>query len=393
MKYERAGFWPVPINNGDEYAFLLKVPTNMIKAAYRSAPVTLTIATASTPVGYVLATVLAIADDPSAPMGVSGVARHAEEQLALKEILRLGETLFVFFDELSRPVVRARCLLEVDASRLALTQLEASGGWYSGAWIPTLAEVLDEVDALVDPTKSVTSKHLPVITQVGLTLADFETNKITAVGENEAIDFQLDDPDEGRGLEQSTWHLLVDLFGDRIYHQPQVPEKTGTRELTDILGFCELGHCLFEAKAIAVLDTNMDRSTDRRTSNIHKQIDKGVAQLPGAMRNLAAGVPLTTLSGRQIPVSDNIGSLRVGVIMVSELLPSVDWSAVADELIKSAKSANAPLVVLDLQELRLLVGISKSPDHLMAHLVRRFEIMVKNRSAFIRTQLDGPPMP
>jgi hypothetical protein len=71
----------------------------------------------------------------------------------------------------------------------------------------------------------------------------------------------------------------------------------------------------------------------------------------------------------------------------------VDWRAVADQLVKAATTANAPLVVLDLQELRLLVGISKSPDHLMAHLVRRFEIMDQNRSAFIRTKLDGPPMP
>lgn len=152
MKYEPAGFWPVPINKGDEYAFLLKVQTNAIKAAYRSAPVTLSVATASTPVGAVLATVLVIADDPNAPLGVSGVARHVEEQLALREILRLGETLFIFFDELSRPVVRARCFLEQETRRLALAQIEARREWYSGAWTPTLVEVLDEVDALVDPT-------------------------------------------------------------------------------------------------------------------------------------------------------------------------------------------------------------------------------------------------
>ena len=393
MSYERAGFWPVPINKGDEYALLLKVPTNVIKAAYRSAPITLSVATASTPVGAVLATVLVIADDPSAPLGVSGVARHVEEQLALREILRLGETLFIFFDELSRPVVRARCFLEQETRRLALAQIESRREWYSGAWIPTFVEVLDEVDALVDPTNPAASKHCPVMTQVALTLTNFETNRITAIGEHEVLDFRLDDPDEGHGLEQTTWHLLEALFGSRIFHSPRIPEANGTTELTDILGLCELGHCLFEAKAIAILNTSTDRSTDRRTKNIHKQIDKGVAQLPGAMRNLAASVPLSSSSGEPISVPANTGSLRVGVIMVSELLPSVDWRAVADQLVKAATTANAPLVVLDLQELRLLVGISKSPDHLMAHLVRRFEIMVQNRSAFIRTKLDGPPMP
>ena len=393
MKYEPAGFWPVPINQGDEYAFLLKVQTNVIKAAYRSAPITLTVATATTPVGNVLSTVLAIADDPNAPLGVSGVARHPEEQLALREILRLGETLFIFFDEVSRPVVRARCLLDQRASQLALAQIESRNEWYSGSWIPTLIEVLDEVDALVDPTKVVTSKHAPVMTQIELKLTDFETNKITTVGEHEALDFRLDDPDEGHGLEQTTWHLLENLFAGRICHSPQIPEQTGTRELTDILGFCDLGYCLFETKAIAVLNTSMDRTTDRRTKNIQKQIDKGVAQLPGAMRNLAAGVAVSSSSGHPIPVSSDIGSLRVGVIMVSELLPSVDWQAVADQLIKAATTASAPLVVLDLQELRVLVGISKSPERLVAHLVRRFEIMIENRTAMIRTKLDGPPLP
>ncbi len=393
MKYEPAGFWPVPINNGDEYAFLLKVPTNVIKAALRTVPIVLTVATASTPIGNVLATVLAIADDPSAPLGVSGVARHTEEQLALAQILRSGESLFIFFDELSRPVLRARCLLETDARQLALAQVKSRTAWYAGAWIPTLAEVLDEVDALVDPTRTAPFKHAPILTQVGLTLADFKTSKITALGDHEVLDFRLDSPDEGHGLEQTTWHLLADIFGAGIFHSPQTPDQTGTRELTDILCFCGLGQCLFEAKAIGVLNANMERNTERRSKNIRKQIDKGIAQLLGAMRKMAAGVALSSSSGEPISVSLEPNDLRVGVIMVSELLPSVDWCAVADQLIYAAKASNAPLIVIDPQELRLLVGISKSADYLMAHLVRRFNIMVEQRSAFIRSKLDGPTMP
>ena len=125
MKSEPVGFWPVPINDGFEYAFLAKLPTNVIKAAYRAAPVGLDVATTGSPAGPVLATVLHVADDPASPLGVSGIHRHPEEQAALSEILRAGRTLFVFFDELSRPVARAVCALEPAATAEALALIEA----------------------------------------------------------------------------------------------------------------------------------------------------------------------------------------------------------------------------------------------------------------------------
>lgn len=393
MKYEPAGFWPVPINRGDEFAFLLKAPTNVIKSAYRSAPTTLSVAMAATHGGNVLATVLAVADDPSAPLGVSGIARHTEEHTALRSVLKQGETLFVFFDELSRPVVRAKCFLDHSAAHAALTLMESVHPLYTGAWTALLAEVLDEVDAIVDPTRSAIARHRPELVRIPLQLTDFETNKITSIGEREALEFRLDDPDEGYGLEQTTWHLLVDLFKEDIVHSPQVPDGQGFRELTDILCFSDLGMCLIEAKAIAVLTTDPNRHTDRRARNVQKQIDKGVNQIPGALRKLKAGAPLSEQSGRPISIPGEIGPHRIGVIMVSELLPSIDWCAVASQLIEAAVAADAPLVVLDLQELRMLVGISTSPEHFLTHVARRFDIMVENRSAYIRTKLDGPPLP
>ena len=33
MKYEAAGCWPLPINNGDEYALVTKMPASTVKAA------------------------------------------------------------------------------------------------------------------------------------------------------------------------------------------------------------------------------------------------------------------------------------------------------------------------------------------------------------------------
>ena len=391
MQSEPAGFWPVPINAGDEYAFLAKLPTNVIKAAYRAAPVGLDVAIADLPTGPVLASVLNVADDPASPLGVSGVHRHPEEQEALTEILRSGRTLFVFFDELSRPVARAACVLEPVAAAEALARIEAKNGWYAVPWSPTLAEVLDEVDGLADPTRRAMPKHQPTLTHVRLTLTEFETNHITAVGERQAIDFRLDDGDEGHGLEQATWHRLEGLFADTIFHSPQVVEPGGVRELTDILGVCPAGCLLVEAKAAAVLNTGMDRSTSRRAANVRKQIDKGLDQITGAFRNLSAGRSLLTTDGE--PISLAAGDRRVGVVMVSELLPSVDWEVVARRLAEVSAATVAQVLVLDLRELRTLVGVSRTPAALLAHCERRYSLTVEAGTALIRTVLDAPPPP
>ncbi len=394
MKYEAAGCWPLPINNGDEYALVTKMPASTVKAAYRSCAVSLTVARAHTPEGVVLATTLTVADDPSAALMLSGVLRHTEEQLAIENILRTGRTLVVFFDELSRPVARAACEFSVPECTAASKLVVADGSRYAGPWIPLLSDVLDEVQGFSDPKLTVPAKYSPTFITIPMTLSGFETQPSTTIGLTEALDFRLDDSDEGRGLEQSTWHLLERLFEGRVFHSPQVHEGTDLRELTDILTYCDVGLCLFESKAAAMLTTSLDRPTERRAKSVQKQIDKGLDQLVGAMRNVARGLPLTTTSGSVITLPPTVGTIRQGVVMVSEMLPSLDWEGVGAQLIKASQLSGAMLHVLDLQELRMLVGVSKNdPVLFAAYLSHRFDVMTERKHALLRTRLDGPPMP
>ncbi|QDU76943.1 hypothetical protein Pan97_40000 [Bremerella volcania] len=394
MKYESAGCWPLPINGGDEYALVTKMAASTIKAAYRSCPVSLTVARAETPKGVVLATTLKVADDPAAPLMLSGVLRHEEEQLAIENILRTGKTLVIFFDELSRPVARAECDFTAAERNEASAMIDAPGSRYAGPWIPLLSDVLDEVQGFGDPQLAVPAKYAPTFVTIPLTLSGFETQASTTIGMTDVLDFRLDDPDEGGGLEQSTWHLLENLFEGRIIHSPHVCEASKLRELTDILTHCDAGMCLFESKVAAMLTTSLDRSTERREKSVQKQIDKGIDQLVGAMRNLGRGLPLVTKDGVAIELPSTVGNVHQGVVMVSEMLPGLDWEGIGKQLIDASKQSGAMLHVLDLRELRMLVGVSKDDPMLFAgHLAYRFDVMTERNHAMLRTRLDGPPMP
>ena len=370
------------------------MPASTIKAAYRSCPVSLTVAKAKTPEGIVLATTLKIEDDPSAALMLSGVLRHEEEQLAIESILRTGKTLMVFFDELSRPVARASCTFSLTECAVASAMVDADTSRYAGPWTTLLSDILDEVQGYGDPKLAVPAKYAPTFVTIPLTLSEFKTQQSTTIGMAEALDFRLDDPDEGFGLEQSTWHVLENLFSGRIIHSPHVHEASKLRELSDILTYCNAGVCLFESKAAAMLSTSPDRSTARRVKGVKKQIDKGIVQLVGAMGNLGRGLPIVTKDGAAIELPSTVGTVHQGIVIVSEMLPCLDWEDTGRRLIAASNRSGAMLHVLDLRELRMLVGVSKDDPMLFAgHLAYRFDVMKERKHAMLRTHLNGPPIP
>lgn len=80
--------------------------------------------------------------------------------------------------------------------------------------------------------------------------------------------------------------------------------------------------------------------------------------------------------------------------MVSEMLPSLDWEGITNQLIDASKQSGTMLQVLDLQELRMLVGVSKDNPMLFAgYLAYRFDAIEERKNAMLRTVFDGPPMP
>ncbi|HZZ42774.1 MAG TPA: hypothetical protein VFE58_07540 [Tepidisphaeraceae bacterium] len=394
MRNEVAGCWPLPIDSGDEFAFVVKMQTSVIKAAYRKCPVSLTVAKANTEIGTVIATSLKFDDDPQSPLMLTGALRHNEEQVAIQSILRAGQTLMFFFDELSRPIARASCTLIASSAQAASDMLAVPGKRYSGAWSPLLSEVLDELQGIEDPQLASNPKHGVHVVKIGLTLSNFETIQLTTIGVDDVINFKLDDPDEGHGLEQSTWHLLENLFSVNLFHSPVVKEGEVSRELTDIFSLCSFGQCLFETKNSAILTTSLNRTTERRAKTVKKQIDKGIDQLVGAIKNLDAGLPLFTKKGQPLEIPLVSASSRHGIVMISEMLPSLDWEKIGSQLLAASKKTGAMLHVLDLRELRVLVGISRDmPEMLLEYLTYRFKVMSERKHAMLRMRLEDqlPP--
>ena len=80
--------------------------------------------------------------------------------------------------------------------------------------------------------------------------------------------------------------------------------------------------------------------------------------------------------------------------MISEMLTGLDWKGIAAQLINASRQSGAMLHVLDLRELRMLVGVSKDePLLFVRQLMHRFATMIECQNAMLRMRLDGPPMP
>lgn len=393
MSREPAGLWPVLLDEGRRPEFLVKLPTHVIKAAYRSCSLSLLVCVSRTEVGAVLSTVIQVADDPVSPLTLASVHRHEEEQQGLRMALGACSTMVCFYDELARPVLRGTCHLDRNGCGAVVGELDATGECYAGPWSDTLSKVLDEVEGIIDPALAVEPIYSPSLTLLAMTLEDLEPIRIAAIGSVEVRETVVLEDDEGYGLEQAAWHLLEGLFGRGILHSPQLEKEGTARELTDVLCYHGLSGFLIETKAIAVLTTDPARDTNRRAKNIEKQVRKGLKQIGGALRAIRAGAPITTRVGDAVAFPTPKITEWHGIVMVSELLPCVDWEAVAEKVLAAAETG-AHVHVLDLQELRVLVGVSgDDPIRFRDHLRRRFEILREHRSALIRTRIDGPPPP
>ncbi len=179
-------------------------------------------------------------------------------------------------------------------------------------------------------------------------------------------------------------------------------------QLCDILAVSKIrehkeeGIFVVQSKVASVTPEGLARTTRHRAASIQKNITTAISQLKGAIRRLRAGDPVFRADGTPIEAdplrpelaalieplnlrerANNVGH---GIVLVSDMHEGIDWREVARELFAVAKSTGYLMHILDLRELQRLVSNSHGrPAMLEAHLVRRWELMVQEGSALVRS--------
>ena len=232
-----------------------------------------------------------------------------------------------------------------------------------------------------------------------------QTIKVILAGIGEV---NLTDADEGGELERLTFAAFDSLFPYGVFHRPDF-DKGGTREeLCDVLAVSRMreadgeGIFVIQNKVASAFPDGLKRKTERRAKSIQKNIMHGIRQLKGAIDNLREGKTIyRTKGGTSIevdpPMPDLVGvveplnlrerasQIGQGIVLISDMHEGVDWEEVFSALAKVWLSTQYYCQVLDLMELgRLLTHSEGRPALLEWLLLRRGQVMVEKKTAFIR---------
>lgn len=189
--------------------------------------------------------------------------------------------------------------------------------------------------------------------------------------------------------ELCTW-LLDNLSPSGAYRGPVVKEESRDRELTDVLINYAGGCFLIESKTLAVLDRNELPPRSKLRKNVLKNIKKALSQLPGACRNVRAGLEVTSTSGETITINKEMPPHCIVLVPELSLLTSED--ALGGDVLKAfLKQHGAYLHILDPSE---LMDLMRAAGHI-AHLGKTTSRMMAFDSMLIErwkkaVDLDSP---
>jgi hypothetical protein len=387
MLVEYAGIWFVPTKGDDSYAILVKAKTNIIKAIIKGCEVKVSFALSESPKGRILVSCLQIYDDQATPITVANPHTRHSEQETLVAILTRGNVPFFLFDELNRNVAWAECRLDSPSKEKVLRLINTPETLYEGELDVYVTEALDNLQYTVDPTiKFDTAVKLPLVL-LPLQLNQFQYSNIYGYSLSDGIQqFNIIDNDEGGGLEQSIWQLIDDLFAGNTYRSPQVVSGDNLRELTDVLAITDKGTFLFEAKAIGILNTSLERSSSRKAKGLEGQIKKALKQLIGAIKTVKNGEQILSKAGK--PIEFNREIVPHCIVLVSEMFPFGNWSEISRLVAEASCNYSAMFHVIDLSELLIMVGSSDTAYHLDYFFMKRFEILAETGNALFRMRFQ-----
>lgn len=381
-----------------------KLPMNVIRAVNAGAPVSLCLWVVELDEKQITAFGLRVRDDPQHPYLFYGACRSAEHVEDLRAMVTAASFPVQIHNEVFRPVFHADCVIVSERARPMLDLLLPAEDFPEPDGRHLRARALDVIQASLEPGAPADARvraHciLPLTLEGTKSLGSFVAGSGLV---------SLDDKDEGNELERLAFQAFEFLCPSGAYHQPQVEQAGNRRELCDILAVSRIrehdgeGIFVVQSKVASVTPERLARTTERRAASIQKNIMTAISQLKGAIKRLRAGDPVFRADGTPIEVDslvpenaavieplnlrERANKVGHGIVLVSEMHDGLDWQKVASELFEAVKPTKYLLHILDLRELQRLVSHSHGrPAVFETHLVRRWELMVEEGSALVRS--------
>jgi hypothetical protein len=393
------GIWIERLSDA-RIALVCKIPETAIKATYRGASTTLLMASVRAESMTLLCLGLRIDDEPDRPFKATMINSSADDQGLLVHVLEANQTTLHCLNELNHPILSAWCGFEPATARSAATALKASRHWTltpesSNTVLNDLPRILslalDRFQSHVHaPSTAALPQHVGFTAQVPMTLDIWKPSEVfDATPAHVTGPFTVDDLNEGLKLETMILAVLRSLYADRAYLSPHVQHGNNLRELADALAFDERFLCVVQAKALAVLSTDPDQSTSRRVANVTKDINKGLAQLAGAMRKIRSQSEVVTRDGTPIIIPEREVAPGHAILVLSEMYFGVDWRHVARTIATASQreSHRALFHVLDIQELAMLSTGCEDSVAFSSRLIQRWTAVQERGTAYMRSKL------
>lgn len=380
LVHENASIWYVADNYGAK--IMIKAPSSTIRAIINGCKVIFLFGRDAQAGKIYFHTGVKIYDDMVNFLLITGTHRFVQEHEALKAIMQKSTTVIELYNELSVCVAIAYVSFNENDRENILKMLGNTKELYSGDFAKEVISSLDSFDYTLDKSRDyLNAREIDTLLVEGH-FSEWKIMKSTFIGLNEVNEIHMDDKNEGGTFEKQIWVSLESLFNYNLYKNPKIKNKTGERELTDILAFYDKGIFLIESKALAVISLTNEKSMDKKVANIQKQIKKGIRQLVGAKKNLDNDVGIYDSNGNIIQFKKNI--IPHCIVLVSELLPFGNWKEIVNEIMIVMTEENIFLHVLDLLEFMKYIKISSGKkEYLDYYLMERAKAFVENENIFL----------
>ena len=381
LVHEVAGIWFISDDYGSKV--MVKVPTPSIKSLIKGCKIEFIFGNDESHNPNIFHTCLKIYDDALNFQMIFSTHRFLDEHLSTAKILNLDNVQIQVFNELNICQAFGDLILSENDKNEIRILLGNPKKLYVGEFNKQIEESLDTFQNSFNEPSPILSKSLHLVVVVGQ-IINWKTTQNYIYHEGASVDINISG-NEGAELEKEVFAVLYSLFSQDTIRNPQIANKSNTRELTDVLAFSEFGIFLVETKALGVINAEEDRKMERKVTGLQKQISKGINQLTGAMKKIAENIPIYDTSGKEILFARTL--IPHGIILISEFLPFGEWDEVVISMMNAMIDTNSMIHVMDMKEFMQFIGHARGDKHMFDHfLVQRARYFVENPTMFHRTE-------